>query len=113
MLCGLPLCRVDPAYTSQTCSNPQCGKCDKKNRKDQEHFVCIGCGFTANADFNASVNIRYRAVVNLPETPCTHWWVEGSDAATITQGNWAPSSAAKVARNLDSSHATRLVLVGS
>ena len=49
---------VHSYYTSQQC--PQCGHIDSENRKDQEHFECINCGYTANADFNASKNILER-----------------------------------------------------
>jgi IS605 OrfB family transposase len=54
-LYGVPLVIVKPAYTSQTCS--ACGHCEKKNRKSQELFLCMSCGHTENADFNASKNI--------------------------------------------------------
>ena len=54
-LYGVPLTIVKPAYTSQTCST--CGHCEKKNRKSQELFLCMSCGHTENADFNASKNI--------------------------------------------------------
>ena len=49
---------VQSYYTSQTC--PKCGCIDKENRKDQEHFECVDCGYTVNADLNASRNIRNR-----------------------------------------------------
>ncbi len=47
--------KVNPAYTSQTCSN--CGYVDKRNRKSQEEFECLMCGKKINADINASRNI--------------------------------------------------------
>ncbi len=50
--------KVDPKYTSTTCSN--CGDCRRSNRKSQSEFVCQNCGFTANADLNASRNIYLR-----------------------------------------------------
>ena len=46
---------VNPAYTSQTCSN--CGCVDKRNRVSQSKFVCVSCGYADHADLNASVNI--------------------------------------------------------
>lgn len=52
---GIDVHYVDPAYTSQTCSN--CGHVDKKNRKNQSKFVCENCGFNENADYNAALNI--------------------------------------------------------
>ncbi len=53
---GIPIVEVDPAYTSQTCS--ECGHCEKANRKRQAVFLCKHCGFSANADWNAARNIR-------------------------------------------------------
>ncbi|WP_432165571.1 RNA-guided endonuclease InsQ/TnpB family protein [Streptomyces sp. bgisy031] len=57
---GVPLVFVDPAYTSQMCS--QCGHVDKRNRVDQGLFICRGCGVVAHADRNASHNIAARGV---------------------------------------------------
>ena len=51
---------VHSCYTSQTC--PKCGNVDSENRKSQEEFECIECGYTANADINASFNILERLV---------------------------------------------------
>lgn len=48
---------VEPKYTSQTC--PRCGNVDKRNR-DGVLFRCTSCGYEANADLNASVNILNR-----------------------------------------------------
>lgn len=52
---GIKVRYVDAEYTSQTCS--VCGYIDKENRQSQSKFVCKNCGFTANADYNASQNI--------------------------------------------------------
>ena len=46
---------IPPQYTSQTCSN--CGCVDKDNRPSQSVFKCTSCGFEANADYNAALNI--------------------------------------------------------
>jgi IS605 OrfB family transposase len=62
---GVPVYFVDPKYTSQTCS--KCGHCEKANRKSQSEFVCVQCSHSLNADFNASLNIRSRAIVTLPQ----------------------------------------------
>lgn len=42
----------------------------EKNRKNQASFVCLECGHTENADFNAAKNIASRAVVNQPIVFC-------------------------------------------
>ena len=49
------LVKVDPKYTSQTCSS--CGHVAKENRLTQANFSCVECGFSENADINASRNI--------------------------------------------------------
>ncbi len=48
------LTRVNPAYTSQKCS--RCGEVKAQSRNG-EHFRCVSCGYTMNADVNAAVNI--------------------------------------------------------
>lgn len=57
---GIAVSFVQAFYTSQTC--PKCGCVDSENRKDQEHFECISCGYKSNADLNAARNIRQRVV---------------------------------------------------
>ncbi|WP_433425720.1 RNA-guided endonuclease InsQ/TnpB family protein [Microtetraspora malaysiensis] len=57
---GVAVIRVDPAYTSQTCS--ACGHVDKANRTDQATFSCTSCGFAEHADVNAARNIASRGV---------------------------------------------------
>lgn len=47
--------RVDPGFTSQTCS--VCGHCAPENRESQAVFWCVACGHQANADVNAAINI--------------------------------------------------------
>ena len=49
---------VPAAYTSKTC--PICGYIAENSRIDQSHFNCIHCGYQANADVNAAINIRQR-----------------------------------------------------
>jgi len=54
---GFQLIKVNPAYTSQICSN--CGEVDKSNRQG-EKYQCKSCGFEADADYNAALNILTR-----------------------------------------------------
>lgn len=51
---GVPVVYIDPRYTSQACS--QCGHIHESQR-DGHSFQCKNCGYTANSDFNAAVNI--------------------------------------------------------
>ena len=50
---------VNPAYTSQIC--PSCTHRARSNRVN-EKFVCVRCGYAADADFVGSVNFLARAV---------------------------------------------------
>ena len=56
---GIEVKLVNPRYTSQRCS--KCGHIDRQNRpkeeKGQAYFQCVRCGYTDNADYNASVNL--------------------------------------------------------
>ncbi len=51
---GVQMERVNPAYTSQRCS--QCGWVRKSNRQGQR-FKCKSCFYESDADLNASKNI--------------------------------------------------------
>ncbi len=62
--------KLDPRYTSRTCS--KCGFQKKENRNGRT-FKCKSCGFQIDADLNASRNIatfsrsdRSRLPVNQP-----------------------------------------------
>ena len=65
---------VSAKYTSQKCS--VCGHISRSNRQSQAVFKCKHCGFSLNADLNASRNIKQnyldakcypgRAVANQP-----------------------------------------------
>lgn len=57
---GGRLVRVNPAGTSQEC--PVCHHKHKDNRKTQEAFSCISCGFFSHADLVGSVNVLRRAL---------------------------------------------------
>ena len=76
---------VDPAYTSQACS--RCGHTAKSNRPSQAVFACGACGFQANADHNAAINILVRA--GLPPVPVS---ARGTGAAA-RRGALSPWSA--------------------
>jgi len=54
---------VPPQNTSRKC--PECGQVAAENRKSQAKFACVECGFAANADFVAAVNIREAGLASL------------------------------------------------
>lgn len=62
---GIQVVMVDPAYTSQRCN--RCGYVDKGNR-DRARFDCLRCGHSDDADHNAALNIRDRAIQSLGQT---------------------------------------------
>lgn len=67
-LAGKQVEYVDARYTSQKCS--VCGHIERSNRPSQSLFKCKSCGFTLNADLNASRNIEqnYKATLGIPSS---------------------------------------------
>ena len=59
---GMEVKYVDPRYTSQKCS--KCGFTDKDNR-NKHVFRCKHCGYTYDADLNASLNIKQNYILSL------------------------------------------------
>ncbi len=55
---GVPMVSVDPRNSSRECSH--CGHTEKLNRTSQAKFLCLSCGYRANADFNAAKVLRER-----------------------------------------------------
>ncbi|MCH2247285.1 MULTISPECIES: RNA-guided endonuclease InsQ/TnpB family protein [Crocosphaera] len=53
---------VNPKFTSQKCSH--CGHIEKENR-NKERFLCLNCGFLADADIQASINIGIKGLKTL------------------------------------------------
>jgi putative transposase len=56
---GITSEEVNPAYSSQTCSNPKCEYVDRRNRRG-ERFSCLMCGKVLHADVNAPRTLRTR-----------------------------------------------------
>lgn len=50
---------VDARNTSRSC--PDCGHVDGGNRVTQADFVCVRCGYSANADVVGATNVAFRA----------------------------------------------------
>lgn len=64
---GVRVIFVDPRRTSRTC--PKCGHATKANRTTQADFRCVACGYRANADVVASLNIAGVAAGLLRQGP--------------------------------------------
>ncbi len=80
---GIKVESVEARNTSKTCH--KCGHCDAANRKSQSVFVCVRCGHKANADFNASLNVRDRRAFH------------GCESVTTRSGSAASGRAKKAA----------------
>ena len=57
---GKQVVRINPAFTSQTCS--KCGHVAEESRLSQAEFLCVNCGHADNADINAAKNILAKAM---------------------------------------------------
>ncbi|MES3516807.1 MAG: transposase, partial [Natronomonas sp.] len=61
---GIAVATVEPSYTSQQCS--KCG-CTLEENRDSQHFECLDCGYTANADYNAAKNVARKLALKLQQ----------------------------------------------
>lgn len=61
---GIQFVKVDPKGTTQDCS--QCGETVRKRLWDRVH-ICPRCGFEADRDYNASLNILKRGLSSIGE----------------------------------------------
>ncbi|MBI5812073.1 MAG: IS200/IS605 family element transposase accessory protein TnpB [Meiothermus silvanus] len=64
---GVRVVFVDPRKTSRTC--PKCGHATRANRTTQADFRYVACGYRANADVVASLNIAAAALDVLRHGP--------------------------------------------
>ena len=94
---GGKLVIVPAAYTSQACH--KCGHVAKGNRDSQAVFHCVECGYMANADVNAAMNILGRA---LSETG-------GDTASDVEEPQWRSREASTPSTQAGSSFGVRLV----
>ncbi len=88
---------VSAAYTSQACH--KCGHVAKENRESQAVFKCVRCGYMANADTNAAMNILSRA---LDKTG-------GGTASDVEDPRWRPGEASTPSTQAGSSFGVRAV----
>jgi IS605 OrfB family transposase len=62
---GVPVMKVNPAYTSKTCSN--CGVRKDRRSRVGRVFVCANCHHKIDRQLNAGLNIGRTALAELPE----------------------------------------------
>lgn len=77
--------RTTPSYyTSQECS--KCGHIEKANRLSQELFVCQNCGYSDNADYNASKVILKRFTTGTYGSCYKQEYLEKYDESQVSTG---------------------------
>lgn len=57
---GKVVFKIAPHYTSQECA--ACGHIHPDNRRSQDRFLCVACGHADNADHNAVMVLKRRAI---------------------------------------------------
>jgi IS605 OrfB family transposase len=88
---------VNPRYTSQMC--PRCGYTGKSNWRNYTYFKCTACGFEANRDRVASVNIALRAAhPTYVSKVCSAGLVPGG-SASVSRRVWQGEGFEKTASN--------------
>src|ERR1700686_4038190 len=82
---GGPLVAVPPQKTSP--KGPECQHTAAENRKRQAKFVCVECGFSANADYVGAVNIKEAGLALLacsePSPEARASWQEPTEATRV------------------------------
>jgi putative transposase len=61
---GIPSGEIDPEYTSQACSLPECEHTTRSNRQGKR-FKCVMCERQDHADRNAAINIAKKGLKKL------------------------------------------------
>jgi putative transposase len=104
-LYGVPVIAISAYYTSQTCSN--CGEEVNKTLSIRTH-VCSHCGYIADRDWNAAVNILAKALNTVGHTEIYACGENGlcADLATI-QCKPTRRSRKPKAQSLESSPSTK------
>jgi putative transposase len=78
---GVPVIAVSPHYTSQNCSN--CGEEVEKALSIRTH-VCPHCGYIADRDLNAALNILIKALSTVGHTGINAWGENDHCAELVT-----------------------------
>lgn len=79
---GRKVVLVNPAYTSQTCSNPECHESLESLTLADRWVICLHCGLSLDRDHNAARNILDRAGWFAPVSPNVEQWLVRAAEAT-------------------------------
>jgi putative transposase len=80
---GIFIKEVKSSYTSQTC--PRCGRIGKENWRGYSYFKCVKCGYEADRDRVASLNIALRAAPKVG-VPKHYFWSQNPEGdATVSR----------------------------
>lgn len=88
---GKAFFKISACYTSQECAD--CGHTHPNNRESQSVFLCERCGHTDNADRNAALVIKKRAIKLILDSG-----TELSDKGVLTEGRYRARSSRKTER---------------
>jgi putative transposase len=88
---GKAFFKVSALYTSQECAD--CGHTHPDNRPSQSLFLCVRCGHADNADRNAALVIKKRAIKLILDSG-----TELSDKGVLTPGRYRARSSHKTER---------------
>ncbi|GGL44860.1 transposase [Halarchaeum grantii] len=107
---GVEVDTVNPAYTSQGCSRPDCECVSEHNRQDKT-FECVECGYAVDADYNAARNIGLRYLEE--HSPASHTRSSGwvTSQLALMSGTLTPAGTF-VGRNWESTDKPTTSVVG-
>jgi len=72
---GINVVKVNPYHTSQICS-----KCGQIGSRSKGFFVCSHCGYSLNADLNASFNLaKYHSISDGVSGSVTNPYIQSDD----------------------------------
>ena len=66
---GISVIKVPAYYTSQRCSRCGC-TCEENVHDNYRRFTCVDCGYDADSDYNAAVNIATKGIGDIINSEC-------------------------------------------
>jgi transposase len=87
---GIIVEKVKPNYTSQICS-----RCGKLGSRSKSLFVCSHCGYSLNADLNASKNLA-NPMLGMRQDAVTHQYSRNYESEGASQCSTEAEFMAKI-----------------